>query len=196
MVPAVVAYQSVLSAKEWADRCATFRHARQLADEAGKPLLNVGCPSTNPMWHPCGDVCLDLDPGRLLRCTADRPLRADIRAIPYPDKHFGAATCFHVLEHLPTVADAEAALAELHRVADRVFVLSPSRWSPTAWLNPGHTIWPVHQPDGTIRFEGRARGVENGEVLAPLLERVWGAWERAVWSVRSGRPAEEFTGYT
>lgn len=196
LLPLLQFYQPCLSLKEIADRVRTFTDARQAADESGKPLLNVGCPSTNPMGvHACGDVCLDLDPSRLVRCTAQIQLRGDVREIPYPDGYFGAATCFHTLEHLPTVADVERALAELQRVADRVYVLSPSRWSPTAWLNPGHTIWPIHQDDGSIRFEQRYRGTEHGEVAYPILDQLWGAFERGVWALKAGLPPDRFMGY-
>ena len=101
---------------------------------------------------------------------------ADIRAIPYPAGTFGAACCSHVLEHMHTVADAERALAELQRVSGgRVFACSPKRWSLPGIFHPDHHLWVDHLPDGSIRFEQRYRGVENGEAIYPLML----AWQAA-----------------
>ena len=47
-------------------------------------------------------------------------VRADLLALPWRDRSFGAVICSHVLEH---VADAGRALAELHRV------LAPGGWA-------------------------------------------------------------------
>ncbi len=158
MVPA---WESAIQVKENADRWDAYRKARLAADLAGKPLLNIGCPRVYgpmSMKYPCGDVCLDIDPQRLESCESSSPTLGDVRRIPFPDGYFGAALCCHVLEHLPTVADAEQALAELRRVADTVFVCSPTRSSLMAWLHPEHRLWVNHLPDGSITFEQRSRG--------------------------------------
>ena len=114
--------------------------AQKAALLAGKPCLNVGAGTAGTslsaalfgptLW---GDVNCDLagsgtcGPGRVCHC--------DACALPFPDKHFGAAIASHVLEH---VDRPRTALRELHRVADRVFVITPPWWAPHTWLHPGH----------------------------------------------------------
>lgn len=101
--------------------------------------------------HGCGDVCLDIDAGACKICgQAVEQAVADIRDIPYPDQTFGAAFASHVLEHLPTVADAKQALKELYRVANEVFIAAPSRQSFIAWLHPDHHLWVKVTPKGVL----------------------------------------------
>lgn len=164
--------QLLLSVAEHVDRYAAYLAARRAANARGKPLLNVGCPSAYLLSHPCGDVCLDIDPGHLALCRSARPTYGDVRAIPYADSTFGAALCSHVLEHMRTVADAERALAELQRVADVVYICAPSRLGITHWLHPDHYLWVDRLPDGRVRFTQRYRR----EV--PLLQRIWEATDR------------------
>lgn len=118
------------------------RHARRAATLRGKPLLNAGAgtPETSlrarlfgpTLW---GDANLDI---------AAVGNRASSRRVTYGDVHhlgqwhshyFGAAIASHVLEH---VEDPHLALAELHRVADEVYVITPAWWAPHTWLHPGH----------------------------------------------------------
>jgi len=183
--------QSVLTAREYAEREQAYLSARSMADATGKPLLNIGCPSSRLLAYPCGDVCLDIDPQRLATCHGT-PRLANVTSIPYADGTFGAALCLHVLEHLPTVADAERAFAELQRVAGAVYVCSPSRFSLQAWLHPDHSLWVDHQSDGSLRFEQRYRGAANGETLYPLLATCWRTGDALLRSLATGRPAEEF----
>lgn len=130
------------------------RLAREAAGVAGKPLLVVGGPwGTNPLRrvfrvpsHECGDICLDINPAACEGCPA--LVEADIRQIPFGDGHFGAALASHVLEHLPTVEDCEQAIRELYRVADQVFVASPSKAHILSWLHPGHHLWIRQEEDG------------------------------------------------
>lgn len=164
MIPPVGAWQAALQLKEHGDRWAAWDAARLAADARGKPLLNIGCPRRSGLlWsgigsYPCGDVCLDISPWRLAACRSPRPTLGDVRAMTrFADRSFGAALCCHVLEHLATVADAEAAVAELARVADVVYVCSPSRLSVSGWLHPEHALWVDHWPDGRLSFEQRVR---------------------------------------
>lgn len=108
------------------ERVEVFQRAREYADSVGRPLLAVGVPRSAFPWHPCGDVNIDIDPNASTHCHYEV---ADIRDIPYRDRYFGAAYASHVLEHLPSVDDATQALNELHRVADRVFIVSPHKSS-------------------------------------------------------------------
>lgn len=70
--------------------------------------------------------------------------------IPFADKTFGAVFVSHVLEHLSTTDDAKHALEELNRVAEKVYIVYPSRNSIGGWLTPGHHLW-VWQ-EGTKTF--------------------------------------------
>ena len=63
---------------------------------------------------------------------------------------FGAAFVSFTLEH---TCDPHAALAELHRVADEVFVVYPKPWRLSGRLLPGRR-WTVHEDrPGRLRFE-------------------------------------------
>lgn len=68
-------------------------------------------------------------------------MAADIRKLPFSDKHFGSSYCSHVLEHMPSAQDLAAAWSELHRVADAVYICVPSRASIWAHLVPDHYLW-------------------------------------------------------
>jgi hypothetical protein len=154
MLILAVVYETFILFAEEADRWQAYREARATADALGKPLLNVGCPRKYPMKYPCGDVCLDIDADRLSLCQSAYPALADVRDIPFPNGYFGSALASHVLEHLDSEADAEQALSELVRVADYVFIVSPTRLSVSAWLHPGHHLWVNHR-DGGVMLERR-----------------------------------------
>ena len=129
-----------------------FTRARAYADLVGKPLLVVGVPKA--LWnnHPCGDVTIDIESSVKGACSFQI---ADVRSIPYPDKYFGASFTSHVLEHLLTIEDAKKALRELHRVSDKVFVVSPHKDSLLAWMHPTHHLW-ISEEDGAFKIESRA----------------------------------------
>ena len=120
---------------EFAEREAVFIRAQAKANELGKPLLNAGCGGFKfigafPRGILESDVNLDVQPRDVPRFTL-----ASVEEIPFPDKHFGAAFCSHVLEH---TADWRKALAELHRVADHVYIIVPKAIWLGNWLNPQH----------------------------------------------------------
>ena len=120
-----------------AERIRAFKMAREVATAIGKPLLVIGVPEGE---YPCGDVTLDLrDTGECKNFV-----QGSVESIPFPDKHFGAAFCSHVLEH---VCDPHTALKELYRVADKVFIVYPQWWTFCAWTLPGHT-WLVTEKTG------------------------------------------------
>lgn len=113
------------------------RQARAYADSMGKPVLNIGAGTSGSSFRAWllgptlwGDVNLDI------AVSADpRVQYGDVQRIPYPDKYFGAAIASHVVEH---VDDPVRAVQELHRVADKVYILVPPWWAPHTWLHPGH----------------------------------------------------------
>lgn len=93
--------------------------ARKAADRRGKPLLFI---HDNGVMH------------HLMGC----PVRAEVQtgtAYPLraPNKFFGAVLAVGVLERAKRPA---VVLREWHRVADAVFVVVPSWWSPHAWIDP------------------------------------------------------------
>ncbi len=105
-----------------------FREARRAARSVKKPLLNAGC---KLHYTRQSDVNLDIVPRNVPRFV-----RGDIQNMHmFRDKQFGAVYASHVLEH---VENPDAALCELQRVADHVFVITPLPIYPWAWLHPEH----------------------------------------------------------
>jgi hypothetical protein len=75
--------------------------------------------------------------------------------LPFPDKKFAIATCNAVLEHVGGDAERRAFVAEMVRVADRVFVTVPNRWFPVEH----HTATPLlHYWPSAFRAYCRATG--------------------------------------
>lgn len=83
----------------------------------------------------------------------------DRLSLPYSDPSFGAATCLHVLEHMRSIADAAKAISELERVAERVFILVPSR-SLRATFPEDHYLWLDWQGNGYLVTD-RATGEQQ-----------------------------------
>ncbi len=105
-----------------------FRRARNFADRARKPLLNVGCKSA---YTKSSDINLDIEKRKVPRFV-----RGDIQDLTmFDDKEFGAVYASHVLEH---VDDPDTALKELHRVSENVFIITPLPIWPWSWLHPDH----------------------------------------------------------
>ena len=98
--------------------------ATELAKLSGKPIINIGA-----KCNPFGDVRCDIKP----RCGV---VYCDAESLPqFYDKQFSVALLSHVIEHLE---DPDRALAEAHRIADRIIVITPSPFSLGAWLIPEH----------------------------------------------------------
>lgn len=95
--------------------------ARQHCDQVHKPLLLI---------HDAGVAHHVF--GAPIKAEASRRTAYPVRV---PDRTFGAVLAVGVLECL---RKPDRALAEWRRVADRVFVVVPSWYSPHAWLNPSH----------------------------------------------------------
>lgn len=86
-----------------------------------------------------------------------RFVRADGRALPFPDRSFDYVHSSAVLEHVGSAARQADFLRELARVARRgIFVTTPNRWFPVEF----HTVLPlVHWlPKSTFRGLLRALG--------------------------------------
>jgi SAM-dependent methyltransferase len=111
----------------------TFIRAREAALQTGKPLLNAGCGAA---YTELSDINLDIEPKEISNF-----IHGDIQNLSaFKEKQFGAVYASHVVEH---VEDLDAALAELNRVADHVFIITPFPLWPWAWLWPGHkwVLW-------------------------------------------------------
>ena len=145
--------------------------ARRAARRRGKPLLNVGAgtPSSSvraaalgpTLW---GDVNVDIAASEGWPAP-DRVTFGDVHRLPWPDGHFGAVVASHVLEH---VDDPDAALTELRRVADEVFVIVPKWWAPHTWLHPGHQ-WFIGGDGGLMPLHRPVRGIESSTVARAEL---------------------------
>lgn len=101
-----------------AEKMYLFEKAREYCLQVKKPLLNVGS-GNNPAQ--VGDVNVDIfSPDKSIMPNY---CQASIDNLPFQDKTFGAVTAFHIIEH---VGDPKAALAELNRVADRIYASVPA----------------------------------------------------------------------
>ncbi len=153
---------------EMRDKDRKYRAARAAADARGKPLLVVGGPwGSRPLRrlvhkpaHGTGDACLDIDPHAIAGCA--NGVVADVTRIPFANRSFGAAFASHVLEHLPSTRTAEAALVELHRVAEVVYIVYPYRQSLGGWLTRGHHLW-ITQKAGTVTLTQRGHSVDGAD---------------------------------
>ena len=121
---------------------AMARLARVYCDRVGKPLLNVGAGTPASSLRTLlmgpqlvGDVNVDIAAPGDVPHGKDRVSYADAMNLPWEDKSFGAVFASHVLEHLER---PDLALAEWKRVADRVFLVSPSWWALHTYVHPGH----------------------------------------------------------
>jgi len=153
-------WQLIVWLLEVRDKNDKYKSAKAFALARDKPMLVAGGPwGTKRIRHllkvPAhgnGDVCFDIN-----YCAIEgHPcgLIADVAYIPFADKSFGAAFASHLLEHLPSTDKAGKALAELNRVADAVFIVSPPRQSIGGWLTADHHLW-VWQKGNKIYFKQR-----------------------------------------
>lgn len=159
---------------ETRDKKRKYHDAQAQAEKLGKPLLVAGGPwgalpyryQFKVPAHGGGDVCLDIDWHALRGHPCG--ILSDVRHIPFRDECFGAVFASHILEHLSTVEDAVAALNELKRVSDTVFVVSPSRQSIAAWLKREHHLW-LWQERNVIYIKQRGnKGKNRAVVRCPL----------------------------
>lgn len=108
-----------------------FWQAREAANAAGKPLLNAGC----GIWYQTAILNSDVNMDYKRRNVPNFVLSSLEDMSMFGDKQFGAVFCSHVLEH---VKDLGKARAELDRVADYEFIITPSPLFITNWLSPWH----------------------------------------------------------
>lgn len=163
----VGSWQLLVWLGETIDKNRKFKEASSFAVEQGKPLLVVCGPwGAKPFrrWfnkpaHGFGDVCFDIN--RRAIEGHPRAVVASVTHIPFADKKFGAAFASHLLEHLPTTDDARKALDELNRVAEKVFIVCPSRQSVAGWVIADHHLW-VWQKEGNTYIKQRGKaGIQD-----------------------------------
>jgi hypothetical protein len=125
------------------ERRKMFQQAVDAAKSRSKPLLVIGNPHGQ---YGCGDVTLDLE----VSTECPTQVVGSVESMPqFADKQFGAAFVSHVLEH---VCEPYAALHELNRVADFVYVTYPWWWRLTTLAVPGHAWIITKRNDGSIKF--------------------------------------------
>ena len=88
-------------------------------------------------------------------------VRADGRALPFPDDRFDIGFSNAVVEHLPDLASQRVFVRELCRVSHRVFVTTPNRCFPidTHTLVPLAHWLPDERRDSVYRALRRPEGV-------------------------------------
>lgn len=112
-------------------RSATYKAARQRANELGRPLIVVGAPDGGvTAGYPCGDVTIDMAPSK---CPG--ALQLDItEPLPFMDDSY-VVVVMCVLEY---VDDVEAAIAELTRISGgNLYVVRVEPWTLTSIFYPG-----------------------------------------------------------
>jgi len=143
-IVALVKNLSIYSLVALGYRRPIFNRAKRAARKAGKPLLNAGCGSA---YTESSDVNLDI-----IARGVPNFVHGDIQDLSmFKNKQFGAVYASHVLEH---VEDPNAALLELNRVAENVFIITPLPLWPSAWLHPDHkwVFWGTKRITRTPRF--------------------------------------------
>ena len=133
----------------------------EYSEKVKKPLLVIGgAYGNNPLrhWfnipaHGQGDICLDIDESA---CKGAKViLLQDVREqLPFPNNYFGATYSSHILEHLPNKQEATKVINELNRVSDRVWIVTPKKYSLWAWIVPDHHLW-ISQKNKEIIIEER-----------------------------------------
>jgi ubiquinone/menaquinone biosynthesis C-methylase UbiE len=127
---ALVYFFDVYLRERWA-----AHQARKLANQTGKPLLNVGSGTAGSSLTGAklrGDINCDLAASDN-SCGTDRVCHCDVQDLSqFGDKQFGAVLVANVLQYVP---NKEMAQQELERVADHVVTVD--NWLPWMQLGPG-----------------------------------------------------------
>lgn len=159
----VIAWQAIIWGFETRQKHDRFHLASDYCRTNRRKLLIVGGPWGGRPFrrlfkipaHPGGDVCLDISRSAIE--GQQNALVGTVTQLPFPDKSFGAVFASHLLEHLPDAGSCKQAIEELNRVADRVYLVCPSRQSFSAWLIPDHYLW-VWQKGTKMYFKERGNG--------------------------------------
>jgi ubiquinone/menaquinone biosynthesis C-methylase UbiE len=97
--------------------------ARRIADDLGKPLLNVGSGTRKSSMTGAklrGDINCDLAAPDTASCGRTTICYCDVQDLSqFKDKQFGVALIANVMQYVP---DKEKAMTELRRVADQVII--------------------------------------------------------------------------
>lgn len=122
--------------REFSERRWFWQRSVEHCNRVGKKLLRIGM-RRSPFEPPNGDVTLDLDRSVL---SVPGGVLGDVRDMPFADGEFGVCFNEHVIEHLASRDDVEAAIQECARVADYAVVLCPSPWSFGGLFHPDHKL--------------------------------------------------------
>ena len=111
-----------------AEKAFVTQRAYEYAHQRGKPVLDFGC-GILPRGHYNVDIVPRQAKNFIKIQAFDKP------KLPFPDKMFASALCYHVLEHC---GNPKWALEELARVAEKVYVITPHPFWWRTWLHGGH----------------------------------------------------------
>lgn len=164
----IAAYEGTFFLQETGERREYQKLARRYCDEVGKPMLQIGIPE-RPWEYTLADVYLDINPE-----VENYPggMVADERAIPFPDKHFGACYNSHTLEHLATADDIQQAVNECCRVADQAIFLCPSPHRIASVLHPGHRFRVFFRENNQIAVRRLRYAMQAGQAIITPQDQV------------------------
>lgn len=112
------------------EKASVTKQAYEYAKARGKPVLDFGCGIL-----PKGNYNVDIVPRQAANFIKIQAFGEPKPTLPFRDKQFAAALCYHVLEH---TSDPVHTLKELERVAEKVFVITPNPIWWRTWLHFGH----------------------------------------------------------
>jgi len=117
------------------------RQARNLANNLGKPLLNVGSGTDYSSFTGAkltGNINCDIAAPRNAACAPGQVCFCDVQDLrQFKNKQFGVALAVNILRYVP---DKQKAIQELNRVADHVII--SNNFLPWPQLGPG-PVFPV-----------------------------------------------------
>ncbi|GAB2455831.1 hypothetical protein GCM10027265_01100 [Jatrophihabitans fulvus] len=178
------------------------RKARQITgfmlDHAVGDVIFVGCsPGANPnegiVERAVAERSTVLAACDVLECTVPWPfVRADGRALPFPDKSADMVLANAVIEHVGDRADQERFVGEQCRVARSWVITTPNRWFPveshtsTAFAH-WSARWRARRPEFT-RLMSRREFTALLPDDAVVVGRPWSATFTAYWVDAAAKP--------
>lgn len=136
----------------------------------GESLLEVGCGAGMLARHIAGDYTgVDYSPAMVRRFLELQPGRSaevcEARKLPFADRSFDRAFSFSVFQYFPDAAYAEAAIAELRRVARQAVFIGDL---PERSHSPDHQLYSKGQFAGWQLIPGFYNPDRFNAYLAPV----------------------------